>query len=56
MPSFFPGGPPDVLGGDDEAQMRALRDYILSLGTPQAAPPPPAQTAGVATGTPGAIQ
>src|SRR5206468_4334347 len=43
MPSFFPGGPPDVLGGDDEAQIRALRDYILSLGMPEAPPPPPAK-------------
>src|SRR5438093_329221 len=34
MPSFFPGGPPDVLGGDDEAQIRALRDYVVSLGLP----------------------
>jgi mono/diheme cytochrome c family protein len=39
MPSFYPGGPPDVLGGDDEAQMRAIRDYILSLGLPGFTPP-----------------
>ncbi len=32
MPSFFPGGPPDVLGGDEPKQMAALRDYLLSLG------------------------
>jgi mono/diheme cytochrome c family protein len=48
MPSFYPGGPPDVLGGDDEAQMRALRDYIVSLGLPET-PASPAQVAGVGT-------
>src|SRR5688572_30584285 len=37
MPSFYadpenPDGPPDILGGDDEAQMRALRDYVISIG------------------------
>jgi mono/diheme cytochrome c family protein len=32
MPSFFPGGPPDVLDGDEDAQIRAMRDYIMSLG------------------------
>jgi len=55
MPSFFPGGPPDVLGGDDEAQIRALRDYILSLGMPEA-PPSPQQAARVVTGAPGPSQ
>jgi mono/diheme cytochrome c family protein len=38
MPSFYPGGPPDVLGGDEDAQMRALRDYIISIGLPAASP------------------
>jgi hypothetical protein len=52
MPSFFPGGPPDVLGGDDEAQIRALRDYVVSLGLPESAPSPQ-QVAGVAGGSPG---
>jgi len=32
MPSFFPGGPDNVLGGKDERQIEALRDYIMSLG------------------------
>ena len=37
MPSFYsdpvnPDGPPEVLNGDDELQMRALRDYVVSLG------------------------
>jgi mono/diheme cytochrome c family protein len=40
MPSFYPGGPPDVLGGDDEAQIRALRDYIVWLGLPDPAASP----------------
>jgi mono/diheme cytochrome c family protein len=40
MPSFYadpnnPDGPPDILGGDDEAQMRALRDYVISIGLQQ---------------------
>jgi hypothetical protein len=55
MPSFFPGGPPDVLGGDDEAQIRALRDYVITLGmTPPSAPP--TQAAGVTSAGPGASQ
>jgi cbb3-type cytochrome oxidase cytochrome c subunit len=45
MPSFYPGGPPDVLGGSDEAQIRALRDYVISLGLPT--PSSPTQTARV---------
>jgi len=53
MPSFYPGGPPDVLGGDEEAQMRALRDYVVTLGMPEAAPPSPQQAANVPTGVPG---
>lgn len=32
MPSFYPGGPPDILGGNDERQIEALRDYIMLLG------------------------
>ncbi|MGH7772170.1 MAG: c-type cytochrome [Candidatus Binatia bacterium] len=31
MPSFFPGGPDNILGGKDERQIEALRDYIMSL-------------------------
>jgi mono/diheme cytochrome c family protein len=39
MPTFYPDpdnpdGPEDILGGDDEAQMRALRDYVISIGLP----------------------
>ncbi len=33
MPSFYPGGPDDILGGNQDAQIRALRDYIFWLGT-----------------------
>ena len=32
MPSFFPGGPDNILGGKDEKQIEALRDYIVTLG------------------------
>jgi len=40
MPSFYADpdntdGPEDILGGDDEAQMRALRDYVISIGLPR---------------------
>jgi mono/diheme cytochrome c family protein len=38
MPSFFPGGPDNILGGKDERQIEALRDYIMSLGKGAAAP------------------
>lgn len=62
MPSFYPDpnapdGPPDILGGDDEAQMKALRDYVITLGLPggQGAPSP-AQAANVVSNGPGASQ
>jgi mono/diheme cytochrome c family protein/predicted nucleic acid-binding Zn-ribbon protein len=32
MPSFFPGGPDDILGGKDDRQIEALRDYLMSIG------------------------
>ncbi|GIW39752.1 MAG: hypothetical protein KatS3mg076_0329 [Candidatus Binatia bacterium] len=32
MPSFYPGGPEDVLGGDEQKQREALRDYLWELG------------------------
>jgi mono/diheme cytochrome c family protein len=43
MPSFFPGGPDDILGGKDDRQIEALRDYIMTLGRDgrSAAPPAP---------------
>jgi hypothetical protein len=34
MPSFYPGGPDDILGGKDDRQIEALRDYVMSLGRP----------------------
>jgi hypothetical protein len=33
MPSFYPGGPDDILGGKQDQQIRALRDYIFWFGT-----------------------
>ena len=43
MPSFYADpnatdGPPDILNGDDELQMKALRDYVISIGLPAAKP------------------
>jgi hypothetical protein len=32
MPSFYPGGPDNILGGKDDRQIEALRDYLLTLG------------------------
>jgi mono/diheme cytochrome c family protein len=32
MPSFYPEGPEDILEGNDEKQIEALRDYIMILG------------------------
>ena len=32
MPSFYPGGPEDILGGSDEKQIEAMRDYLMLLG------------------------
>ncbi len=55
MPSFFPGGPEDVLGGDEDLQIRALRDYIMSLGEPRALlARGPSQGEGNRGGAPGA--
>jgi mono/diheme cytochrome c family protein len=31
MPSFYPGGPDNILEGKDEKQIEALRDYLLTL-------------------------
>jgi mono/diheme cytochrome c family protein len=49
MPSFYPGGPPDILDGNEDAQIRALRDYIISIGLPA---PSPQQIAGVGAARP----
>jgi mono/diheme cytochrome c family protein len=32
MPSFYPGGPDDILGGNQDEQIRAIRDYIFWFG------------------------
>ena len=37
MPSFYPGGPDDILEADEPRQMEAMRDYIWTLGVPQMA-------------------
>jgi mono/diheme cytochrome c family protein len=38
MPSFFPGGPDNILGGKDDKQIEALRDYLMALGNNTGAP------------------
>lgn len=40
MPSFFPGGPDNILGGKDDRQIEALRDYLMTLGNGASAPAP----------------
>jgi mono/diheme cytochrome c family protein len=48
MPSFYPGGPDNILGGKEELQIEALRDYLMSIGRgapTAAAPAAPALTA-----------
>ena len=40
MPSFYPGGPDDVLGGKEDLQIEALRDYLMTLGRNNAASVP----------------
>ncbi|MGZ8486123.1 MAG: hypothetical protein ACXW6R_19720, partial [Candidatus Binatia bacterium] len=32
MPSFYPGGPDNILGGKEDLQIEALRDYLISIG------------------------
>jgi mono/diheme cytochrome c family protein len=32
MPSFYPGGPDDVFDGNEDRQIMAMRDYIMSIG------------------------
>ena len=37
MPSFYPGGPDNILGGKEDLQIEAMRDYLMTLGrTPSA--------------------
>jgi mono/diheme cytochrome c family protein/predicted nucleic acid-binding Zn-ribbon protein len=42
MPSFYPGGPDDILGGKEDLQIEALRDYLMTLGRGAATPAPTA--------------
>jgi hypothetical protein len=42
MPSFYPGGPDNILGGKDDRQIEALKDYLISLGRLGAAVAAPA--------------
>ena len=55
MPSFYPGGPDDILKGNEQEQIKALRDYIFWFGTHPGqplpgevatTPPPPPAKAG----------
>ena len=43
MPSFYPGGPDNILGGKDDRQIEAMRDYLMTLG--RDGPPAPAAAA-----------
>jgi len=43
MPSFYPGGPDNILGGKEDLQIEALRDYLMSIGR-GAAPQPSVAT------------
>ena len=55
MPAFYPGGPPDVFEGNEDRQIEAMRDYIMSLGvTPSGASSAPAGGAAAAAGAAGA--
>jgi len=36
MPSFYPGGPEDILEGNEARQIEAIRDYLMVLGSPGA--------------------
>ncbi len=48
MPSFYPGGPDNVLGGKEDLQIEALRDYLMSIGrgaAPEVAVAAPARVA-----------
>ena len=53
MPSFYPGGPDNILGGKDDRQIEALRDYVMTLGRGVGAPVAPAPgAAGMAKAKP----
>lgn len=48
MPSFYPGGPDNILGGKEDLQIEALRDYLMSIGRGAAPVPVTAATPQVA--------
>jgi mono/diheme cytochrome c family protein len=35
MPNFYPGGPDDILEGNEERQIEAIRNYLMVLGEPE---------------------
>jgi mono/diheme cytochrome c family protein/predicted nucleic acid-binding Zn-ribbon protein len=37
MPSYFPGGPDNIFGGNEEKQRESLRDYLMMLGRSRSA-------------------
>jgi mono/diheme cytochrome c family protein len=49
MPSFYPGGPDNILGGKEDLQIEALRDYLMTLGRGTAVVATTAQPAPVKT-------
>jgi len=53
MPSFYPGGPDDVLDGNENRQIEAIRDYLMVLGEPEeelaSITDTPSDTSGAAT-------
>ena len=53
MPSFYPGGPDNILGGKEDLQIEALRDYLMSIGrgAPAVAAPTAPAMAATATAT-----
>jgi hypothetical protein len=51
MPSFY-RGPDDVLGGKEDPQIEALRDYIMTLGHGSVAVASPAPAAPVSKAKP----
>lgn len=52
MPSFYPGGPDDILGGKEDLQIEAMRDYIMTLGRNGGPASPPAAAAAVTKAKP----
>jgi hypothetical protein len=53
MPSFYPGGPDNILGGKEDLQIEALRDYLMSIGRGAPTPAAAVTPAPVAKAKPG---